>query len=255
MTPKPPAGVTSPLAWFDAFAGPSLNAGLWTPGVAAGYQGGLWNTAGLPSGCSAVSSKGGDMTSYCDPAEVVFLEGAGLNLYLSASEVPGWQWAAGYLTSKKPANVLSVWAQLSSADFLWNAIWAMPSGNTSVGEIDFEQGMLWIPGLENKVPSNKIIATTYHAPSLPGGQNQVGVQLGLDLSLAVHRYDIIVTPGVSVETRIDGTRIGYWTEPVPAGPYQVLIGNQVAAPSTSNWHAVGTPVPPAPMYVQAAAAW
>lgn len=258
--PTAPAGVSAPLLWDEVFSSPSVNPRLWVAGQTSGSaQGGLWETAGLPAGCSATSAEGGNMGAYYDPANIQFVPGGGVNLNLAASKVSGWQYSAACLTSwpAPPANVFSVWAQMPSVlNGQWPAIWAMPSANTSVGEIDLhEGGLLWVPGVGNSQPSNSILCATLHEPSLPGGQSQSGVALGVDLSAAVHRFDLIVVPGVSVETRLDGTRTGYWTTSPPQGPYNIIISNPVASAEASSYHETGTPTLPSSLFIERVAAW
>lgn len=257
--PTPPVGVSSPLLWTDSFQGSSLDEDLWVPGVTSGSaEGALWNQSGLPTGCSATSALGGNMAAYNDPANIELAPGGGINLNIAPSRVAGWLYSAACVTSwpAAPANVFSVWAQQCSVlEGQWPAIWAMPAAATSNGEIDIDEGgLIYLPGLNNTAPSNSIAASTYHAAA-GSTQQQQAASLGVDLSLMVHRYDMILTPGVSVEIRIDGTSTARFTEDIAPGPYNLIIGNQVASIKAATYHSTGSPALPSSFFISQVAAW
>jgi hypothetical protein len=73
--------------------------------------------------------------------------------------------------------------------------------------------------------------------------------------LEVHRYDLIVVPGTSIEVRLDGTPRARWTDEIANGPYNLIIGNQVASSNAASYHATGRPVLPSSFYISQVAAW
>ena len=69
------------------------------------------------------------------------------------------------------------------------------------------------------------------------GQSQVSIDTGIDLSAGYHTYGMEYRPGQSIKMYLDGVLMNTWTSNIATGPYEIIMGVQMAH-NASGWHTV-----------------
>jgi beta-glucanase (GH16 family) len=255
---SPPAGYNvNQLAFVDTFAGPQLDTTKWNTYITSRAANGWpWNSTGLPTGGSAVSGPYGNVLDYYMPNNIQVNRGTNLDI-VPSSAVRGYSYSSSVLTTYGKFQLTSGYVQVkakmpNTSTGGWPAIWFLPGPGGSGGdrgEIDlFEGGFLPSDaGLPSTTPANRIFCSHYNGPTT--GWVKTCIDAGVDLTASYHIYGMEYIPGVSVKTFLDGRLVGSFTSDINTDPYELIINNSFASPSTSGWHTTGALSSPTTMSV------
>ena len=157
------------------------------------------------------------------------------------------------------SNVQTTGAGGSSSTTAWNAVGVVGTApsNAAYAQVAISVDALAggeVQYIDNAIfsltpPPNNVIATTFHNTTVHDLEYMFGTNS--DMSADYHIYGVEFIPNTSVKTYFDGQLMGAWTVDVNAGPYCLIIENQIAGATESSFHTIGTPGQPDVLSVSA----
>ena len=250
----PPVGYsTTQLIFDDQFAGTSLNTAHWNT-VMDGQGNSIWNSNGLPVGDSAAGTQ--VHQTYFSPSQVTVSNGLNLSMVPDTRYSSlGYGYRSGVVTSQDKFTLRGGYVQIKakmsdSSQGGWPAIWFIdPRGGGGSEEIDLQEGGFTPAeaGLPSNTPENNVFVSTYHTPS--GSQSDFAYATRDPMNAGFNIYGMEYIPGRSIKTYFNGRLVGSWSTNISTTPYEIVIWNSQASPSTSGFHTTGVSPNPSDMRV------
>jgi beta-glucanase (GH16 family) len=241
----PPAGYSAgQLIFDDQFPGTSLNSAHWNTFMGGQGDGkAVWNPYGLPAGDSAAGSQ--THQTYFSPAQVTVNNGLTLTMVPDTKYSSlGYGYRSGVVTTGHKFTLRSGYVQIKAkmSDASrggWPAIWFIEPSSGGAQEIDLQEGGFTpkAVGLPSRTPENNIFVSTYHTPS--GSSSDFSYATPKSMNAGFNIYGMQYIPGRSIKTYFNGRLVGSWTHNISTTPFEIVIWNAQAAPSTSGYHTIG----------------
>ena len=251
MTP-PPGYSAGQLIFDDQFSGTSLNSAHWNTFM-TGQGDGIWNSTGLPAGDSAAGTH--FHQTYFSPSQVTVNNGLTLTMVPDTRYSSlGYRYRSGVVTTGGKFTLRSGYVQIKAKmpDASlggWPAIWFIDPNGAGGQEIDLQEGGFTPAsvGLPRGTPENNIFVSTYHTPS--GSSSDFSYATPKSMNAGFNIYGMQYIPGRSIKTYFNGRLVGSWTHNISTTPFEIVIWNAQAAPSTSGYHTTGESPDPSDLNV------